>query len=94
MQLNALLGLLLTVAICALIAFVAALVLRSRPSILGCIGAGLFGQALGLWIAGTVHGVGWPYTLAIIGPGVHLLWTFVGALLVLLVFRYVPRSSS
>jgi len=93
MNVDALLGLLVTVAICALIAFLAALLLRTRTSVLGYIGAGLFGQRLGMWIAGAVKGTEWPYTLTVLDSGVHLLWTLVGALLVLLVFRFVPRSA-
>ena len=93
MNLEALVGLLLTVVICALLAFLAALLLKTRQSVLGYIGAGLFGRLLGGWIGDAVHGAAWPYTLTISTASVHLLWTFVGALLVLLVFRFVPRSA-
>lgn len=94
MNVEALVALLLTVAICALLAFLAALLLRTRPSILGYIGAGLFGQGLGGWLGAAVKGTGWPYVLTIGGASVHLLWTFVGALLVLLVFRLAPRART
>jgi len=87
MSLEALLGILLTTTICALLAFLAALLLRTRQSILGYIGAGLLGQAIGMWIAAAVHATDWPYTLILGASTVHLLWTFIGALIVLLVFR-------
>ena len=93
MNVDALVGLLVNTALCALLAFLAALLLRTRQSILAYIGAGLFGQALGMWIAGAVHGTAWPYTLTIATSSVHLLWTFLGALIVLLLFRYVPRGA-
>ncbi len=93
MNVDALVGLLLTVAICGLLAFLAALLLRTKQSVLGYVGAGLFGHLLGMWIAGAVHGTAWPYTLSISTASVHLLWTFVGALLILLVFRFVPRAA-
>lgn len=92
MNFDALLGLLLTVAICALIAFVAALLLRTRQSVLGYIGAGLFGSMLGGWLAGAVKGTTWPGKVDFSGASVHLLWTFVGALILLLIFRYAPRA--
>jgi uncharacterized membrane protein YeaQ/YmgE (transglycosylase-associated protein family) len=93
MNLDVLIGVLLTAAICGLLAFLAALLLRTRVSILGYIGAGLFGQGIGMWLAGAVHGGAWPYALTVSTASVHLLWTFVGALLVLLVFRYVPGQK-
>jgi|GEM_PF-2611316 len=74
-------------AICALIAFVAALLLRTRLPVLSLMGAGLFGAALGGWIGGAVGGLGWPQTVTVAGASVHLLWTFVGALLTILVAR-------
>ena len=93
MNADALVGVLLTALICALLAFLAALLLRTRQSILGYVGAGLLGQGIGSWLAGVVHGTSWPYALTVSSSSVHLLWTFVGALIVLLVFRYVPRTS-
>jgi uncharacterized membrane protein YeaQ/YmgE (transglycosylase-associated protein family) len=93
MSLEALLGVLLTAALCALLAFLAALLLRTRQSILGYIGAGLLGQGIGMWIAAALHTTDWPYTLILGAASVHLLWVFVGALIVLLVFRLVPRSA-
>ena len=93
MNVDALVGILINTALCALLAFLAAMLLRTRQSILAYIGAGLFGQALGMWIAGAVRGTAWPYTLTIASSSVHLLWTFLGALIVLLLFRYVPRAG-
>ena len=93
MYLEALLALLLTVAICALLAFLAALLLRSRHGVLGYIGAGLFGQGLGSWLASVAQGGGWPGSVTLSGSTVHLLWTFLGALIILLIFRYAPRAK-
>jgi uncharacterized membrane protein YeaQ/YmgE (transglycosylase-associated protein family) len=93
MNVDVLLGVLLTAAICALLAFLAALLLKTRLSILGYVGAGLLGQGIGMWIASAARGTTWPYTLAIGASSVHLLWVFVGALLVLLVFRLLPRAT-
>lgn len=84
---SAALTILVFTAICALIAFVAALLLRTRLPILSLVGAGLFGAALGGWIGGAVGGGGWPMTVTVAGASVHLLWTFVGALLTILVGR-------
>lgn len=91
MSIEALLGVLLTAAICGLLAYLAALLLKTRTSVLGYIGAGLLGQGIGMWLAGAVKGTDWPYTLTISSSSVHLLWVFVGALIVLLVVRLVSR---
>ena len=91
MILESFLAMLLTVAICALLAFVASLLLRSPQGILGYIGAGLFGQMLGAWIASAVKGGSWPGSVTLAGSSVHLLWTFLGALIILAIFRYAPR---
>ena len=93
MSTDAFLGFLLATAVCALLAFLAALLLRTRLSVLGSIGTGLLGQGIGSWIAGLVHGMAWPYFLTLTTTGVHLLWTFLGALLVLLIVRYTPRAG-
>lgn len=93
MNIDVLIGVLLTAAICGLLAFLAALVLKTRASILGYVGAGLLGRGIGMWLAGLVRGTEWPYALNVSTASVHLLWTFVGALLVLLVFRYVPAQK-
>lgn len=92
-SLEALLGILLGTLICALLAFLAALLLRTRQSVLGYIGAGLFGQLIGMWLAAVIHGGSWPFVLTVSTTSVHLLWTFVGALIVLLVFRFTPRRA-
>jgi hypothetical protein len=91
MNFDGLLALLLAAAICAGLAFLAGLLLRTRPSWLGLLGAGLLGQGLGTWAAGAFGATGWPGRVSIAGADVHLLWTFLGALLVLLVARYLPR---
>lgn len=90
MTFEGLLGFLLVAAICALLAFVAALLLRMRMSILAYVGAGLIGQAVGGALATALGAGGWPGHVAV-GGGVHLLWTFAGALLVLLVVKLVGR---
>ena len=86
MNLEGLLRFLLAAAICAGLAFVATLILKRRHGVLALVGAGLLGQGIGSWFAGLVHGADWPVVVA----SVHLLWTFVGALLVLFVFRFIP----
>lgn len=93
MSLEVLVGVLVNAALCALLAFLAALLLRTRQSILGYIGAGLLGQGIGMWIAVAVRGTGWPYTLKLGAAMVHLLWVFVGALLVLLVVKLLQRRA-
>jgi uncharacterized membrane protein YeaQ/YmgE (transglycosylase-associated protein family) len=93
MNIDVLIAILLTTAICAGLAFVATLLLKSRVGLLSLIGAGLFGQQLGGWLGAAVHGTQWPYTLVVGGASVHLLWTFVGALGVLLLFRLIPGRS-
>jgi hypothetical protein len=93
MNVEALIAILLTTAICAGLAFVAALLLKSRFGLLALVGAGLFGQQLGGWLGAAVHGTDWPYTLTVAHASVHLLWTFVGALGVLLLFRLIPGRS-
>ncbi|HVG92825.1 MAG TPA: hypothetical protein VND21_00125 [Planctomycetota bacterium] len=91
MHVEALLALLLAAAICTVLAFLAGLLLRMRPSWLGLLGAGLLGQGLGQWAAAAFGASGWPGRVSLAGADVHLLWTFLGALVVLLVARYVPR---
>ena len=93
MSLEVLVGVLVNAALCALLAFLAALLLRTRQSILGCLGAGLLGQGIGMWIAVAVRGTGWPCTLKLGAALVHLLWVLVGALLVLLVVRILQRRA-
>ena len=88
---EALLGWLLTAAICALLAFLAALLLRTRMSILAYVGAGLIGNAVGMWLA-TLVGTSVPGNISVAGANVHLLWAFVGCLLVMLVVKLVGRS--
>ncbi len=84
---SAALTILVFTAICTLIAFLAALLLRTRLAVLSLMGAGLFGAAIGGWIGGAVGGSGWPGSVTVAGASVHLLWTFVGALLTILVAR-------
>jgi hypothetical protein len=92
MDLDGLVGFLLTSAICALLAFVAALLLRLRLAVLAYVGAGLLGQGIGSWIGGLVKGTDWPGRVTLGSATVHLLWTFDGALLVLLVYRLFARG--
>jgi hypothetical protein len=73
-----------------LLAFLAGLLLRLRPSWLGPAGAGLLGQGLGAWAEAALAS-GWPGRVSLAGADVHLLWTFLGALAVLAVARLVPR---
>jgi uncharacterized membrane protein YeaQ/YmgE (transglycosylase-associated protein family) len=77
------------------LAFVATFVTKQRRTILALIGAGLLGKELGWWLAEAVHGTDWPImiTWASAGVAVHLLWTFVGAIAVLLVFRIIPSGK-
>lgn len=84
---SALLAVLVQAALAALIAFLAALLLRSRPPVLSLIGAGLLGAGIGTWIGAAVGGLGWPFTIAVAGASLHVTWTFVGALLTLYVAR-------
>jgi len=93
MNIEILLGVLLTAAICGLLAYLAALLLKTRQGLLGYVGAGLLGMGIGMWFAGVIDATSWPYTLIIGSASVHLLWTFAGALLVLFLFRWVPRSA-
>ena len=87
MNAEALLKILIVAAICALLAFLASLLLRRRHSVLGYLGAGLLGEQIGGWLAGALKATDWPVKITLSGATVHLLWTFVGALLVLLVCR-------
>jgi uncharacterized membrane protein YeaQ/YmgE (transglycosylase-associated protein family) len=86
-----LLSFLLLAAICALLAFLAALLLRTRMSILAYVGAGLIGNAVGMWLAKLI-GASVPGDITIAGANVHLLWAFVGCLLVVLVVKLVGRT--
>ena len=89
MEIEALLAILLIAAICAGLSFLLALLLKTRQSILGDVGAGLLGNGIGTWIGGSLHAMHWPGLLTFAGASVHLLWAAVGVLLVLLVFRLV-----
>ena len=92
MHLELLVSVLLNAAICALLAALAALLLRMRLSVLAYLGAGLLGQGLGTWLAAATGAGGWPGSIQLGGATVHLLWTFVGALLVLVVAKLVRRG--
>src|SRR5689334_20284446 len=89
---NDLLAILLVVLITGLLAFLAALLLRMRQSVLGYIGAGLFGHMLGLWLAGALK-ADLPGSITVAGATVHLLWAFIGALLILLIVKLVGRGG-
>jgi hypothetical protein len=87
-----LLGFLLAAAICALLAFLVAWLLRVRMSVLAYVGAGLLGRAIGLWLARLVKGEGLPGELTFAGASVHILWTLIGTLLVVLVVKLLGRA--
>jgi hypothetical protein len=89
MTFDALLAVLLTAAICGLVAFLAALLLRTRTSVLGYVGAGLLGKGIGEWLGAALKAMDWPFSISLGGAVVHVLWTFVGALIVLLVAKLV-----
>jgi uncharacterized membrane protein YeaQ/YmgE (transglycosylase-associated protein family) len=91
MTFEGLLGFLLTAAICALLAFLAALLLRVRMSILAYVGAGLIGAAVGTFVASALDADRVPGEVTLLGARVHLLWAFVGSLLVVLVVKLVGR---
>lgn len=92
LQFDFLLGVLLTAAICALLAWLAALLLKTKQSVLGYIGAGLLGNGIGAWLALATGTGTWPGKVDIGPASVHLLWAFIGILLVLLVVRLVGRA--
>jgi hypothetical protein len=94
MTLEGLVGFLVVAAICGLLAFLAALLLRMRMSVLAYVGAGLIGRAIGIALAHAIHGTGWPGNVALMGEGVHLLFTFFGALLVLLIVKLLGRARA
>jgi uncharacterized membrane protein YeaQ/YmgE (transglycosylase-associated protein family) len=73
------------------LAFVAALLLRTRQSVLGYVGAGFIGNGLGLWLFGLAKFPD-PLTLPASAGGVAVLATFLGALIVLLLFRLAGRA--
>jgi len=85
---DALGNLLLHALIVGVIAFVAALLLRTRQGVLAYVGAGFLGEGIGLWLFGLVH-VKEPLAVS----SVPVLATFVGALLVFLVIRLVHRAG-
>jgi uncharacterized membrane protein YeaQ/YmgE (transglycosylase-associated protein family) len=89
---EALLGFLLTAVICALLAFLASLLVRTRMSILAYVGAGLIGAAVGAFLAALVRGGDWPGRIDFAGAGVHLLWAFVGSLIDVLIVKLIGRS--
>ena len=91
MEIEVLLAILLTAAICAGIAFLIGLVLKTRQSVLGYVGAGLLGNGIGVWIAAALGAGHWPGLLTFSGASVHVLWAAVGILLVLLVVRLVSH---
>lgn len=89
---NDLLAILLVTLITALLAFLAALLLRMRQPVLGYIGAGLLGHMIGLWLAGALN-ANLPGSITLGGATVHLLWAFIGALLILLIVKLVGRGG-
>jgi hypothetical protein len=92
-MLENLLWILVGAALCALIAFLAALLLRMRLSVLAYIGAGLLGWRIGVWMANAFHATTWPGSFNLGPEPFFLLWTFLGALLVLLVAKLLGRAN-
>jgi uncharacterized membrane protein YeaQ/YmgE (transglycosylase-associated protein family) len=86
-----LLALLVTALIVGLLAFVAALLLRSRQGVLGYVGAGYLGMGLGAWLFGLADFPD-PAVVTLAGASIPVLATFVGALIVLLLFRLAGRA--
>jgi uncharacterized membrane protein YeaQ/YmgE (transglycosylase-associated protein family) len=82
--------LLVTALLVGALAFAAALLVRTRQGILGYVGAGFLGAGLGAWLFGLAK-VRDPLTVTLAGASIAILATFVGALLVLLVFRLARR---
>lgn len=91
MNFEGLFAILGTAAICALLAWIVGLLLKVRPGVLGCIGAGLLGNGLGGWLAAALKVEGLRLRLTIGASSVDLVWTTVGALIVLLVAKFLPR---
>lgn len=91
-MLENLLWILVVAAICGLIAFLAALLLRMRLSVLAYLGAGLLGWRIGIWLANAFHATDWPGHITLGPDSLFLIWTFLGALLVLLVAKLVSRA--
>jgi uncharacterized membrane protein YeaQ/YmgE (transglycosylase-associated protein family) len=85
-----LLALIVTALLVGVLAFVAALLVRTRQGVLGYVGAGFLGMGLGAWLFALVK-VSDPLTVSVAGASVPILATFVGALLILLLFRLAPR---
>jgi uncharacterized membrane protein YeaQ/YmgE (transglycosylase-associated protein family) len=87
-----LLSVLLTALIVGLLAFVVALLLRTRQGALGYVGAGWLGMGIGAWIF-SLFKLTDPLTIRMSDPpvSVPVLATLVGSLIVLLVFSRLPR---
>ena len=67
MNLDVLVGILIAAAICALLAFLAGLLLRSRHSVLAYLGAGLLGERIGAWLSNVFHAADWPVKVTLSG---------------------------
>ena len=87
-----LLATLLTALIVGLLAFVVALVLRARQSLLGYVGAGYLGMGIGGGLFSLLN-VTDPLTIRITDPpvSVPVLATLVGALIVVFLFSRLVR---
>jgi hypothetical protein len=86
---EALIALLITTAVCAALAWVAALVAKVQLTPLALVGAGLFGMGLGVWLFDALH-VSEPLRLALAGASVPVVATAVGSLAVILGVKFVP----
>jgi hypothetical protein len=87
-----LLWILVLAAICGLIAFLAGLLLRMRLSVLAYVGAGLLGWLIGGWMANEFNATTWPGKFDLGPYAVFLLFTFLAALLVLLIAKLIGRA--
>jgi uncharacterized membrane protein YeaQ/YmgE (transglycosylase-associated protein family) len=84
------LALLVTALLAGVLAFVAALLLRTRESALGYVGAGILGAGLGGWLF-SLFGIADPLVVSVAGATFAVLATILGAFLVLLIVRLLRR---
>lgn len=91
MTLTSFLILLLIAGICG--AMAQAVVGYSRGGCLASVGLGLVGALLGSWLSG-VAGLPALFVLDVGGANIPLVWTIIGAALVVLLVSLVQRSSA
>ena len=87
------LSILLTALIVGLLAFVVALVLKTRQGALGYVGAGYLGMGVGAWLFSLAKFTD-PATIRIDDPpvAVPVLATLLGSLIVLFLFSRLVRA--